>query len=95
MLTQKNRLPDISPEKMDLFGISTKLQFGVFSCGRPCASLSRAREKLFYRGEREVGRAVVNQESVAFHWLNPCQERRVIFLPVGLSHVTERESSLF
>ena len=58
-------------------------------------SLSRAREKLFYRGEREVGRAVVNQESVAFHWLNPCQERRVIFLPVGLSHVTEHESSLF
>ena len=48
-----------------------------------------------YTGEKEVGRALVNQESVAFHWLNPCQERRVIFLPVGLSHVTEHESPLF
>ena len=29
----------------------------------------------FYREEKEIGMAVVNKESMAFHWLGPCQER--------------------
>ena len=29
-----------------------------------------------FRGEKEVGRAIVNKEFMAFHWLSPCQERR-------------------
>ena len=39
----------------------------------PCT----AREgECFYRGEKEVGRAIVNKESMTFHWLSYCQERR-------------------
>ena len=34
----------------------------------------------FCTGEKEVGRAIVNKESMAFHWLSPCQERRGVFL---------------
>ena len=35
--------------------------------------------------EKEVRRAIVNKQSVAFHWLSPCWERRGVFLlPVGL-----------
>ena len=34
----------------------------------------------FYRGGKEVGRAVVNKGSMVFHWLSPCQERRGVFL---------------
>lgn len=41
----------------------------------------QGKENLFIAGgEKEEGRAVVNEESVAFHWLNPCQEGRGIFL---------------
>ena len=29
----------------------------------------------FYRGEKEVVRAIVNKESMAFQWLRSCQER--------------------
>ena len=45
----------------------------------PCT----AREgECFYRGEKEVGRGIVNKEFTAFHWLSPCQERGVFLLPV-------------
>ena len=48
----------------------------------------QGKENLFIEGgEKEEGRAVVNEESVAFHWLNPCQEKRGVSLPpVGLSY---------
>ena len=46
---------------------------------------SARKEECFYREEKVVARAVVNQESTAFHWLNPCQKRRgFLLLPVGL-----------
>ena len=32
--------------------------------------------KSTFRGEKEVGRAIVNKEFTAFHWLSPCEERR-------------------
>ena len=33
-----------------------------------------------WRVEKEIGRARVNTELMAFHWLRPCQERREVFL---------------
>ena len=46
-----------------------------------------AREgELFFREEKEVRRNVVNRESMAFHWLSPCQKRKsVSFLDQLLS----------
>ena len=39
-----------------------------------------AREgELFYREEKEVGRVIINKESMAFHWLSLCQERIGVF----------------
>ena len=40
-----------------------------------------------YTEGKEVGRVAVSRESMAFHWLSPCQERRGVFLlPVGLCY---------
>lgn len=37
-----------------------------------------------------MGRAIINKESMTFHWLCPCQERREIFLfPIGLYIIAE------
>ena len=36
-----------------------------------------------FRGEKEVGRAIVNKEFMAFHWLSPCQERTIFLFLVG------------
>ena len=78
-----NRVSDISPAKMGLFRISRELQFEVCICGEPSVSPQSARAgEHFYRGEEEVGRALT--ESMAFHCLCPCQERRGVFLlPLG------------
>ena len=55
-------MPNISPAKVYLFGISKDLQFGVCDHGKLCASPQTAREgEHFYRGEKKVGRAVVNR----------------------------------
>ena len=76
-----NRLPDIFPAKMGLFGISRELQFGVGIHGEHAR---QGKENTFI--ERNVGRTVV-KESMAFQWLCPCQERRGVFLlPVGLCY---------
>ena len=59
---ETNRLPDISPVKMGLFKISRELQFWVCNHNEPYASPQTAREGgCFYRGEKEVGRDVVNR----------------------------------
>ena len=48
----------------------------------PCASPQRARDvEHFYKGKRKL-RGLFIKESMAFHWLNPCQKRKGIFLPV-------------
>lgn len=39
----------------------------------------------FTKGKRKLG-GLSHKESVAFHWLNPRQERRVCLLPVGLCY---------
>ena len=37
-----------------------------------------------------MGKAIINKESMTFHWLCPCQERREIFLfPIGLYIIAE------
>ena len=44
----------------------------------------QGKETAFTEGQRKLG-ARVNKESLAFHWLSPCQERRAVsLLPVGL-----------
>lgn len=49
---------------MILFGVSKELQFEVCYHSKPHANPPTVREKkLFYRGEEDVGRAIVNQES--------------------------------
>ena len=47
LLTGKIRLPDISPAKVGLFGISRKLQFKVCNHGKPHASPCKASEEHF------------------------------------------------
>ena len=88
---ETNRWPDISSTKMGLFGINRELQFRVCSHGEPCTSPHTAREgEHFYKGKKEVGRALVNKQALGFHWESPCQERRWIFLfPIGPCRVWE------
>ena len=58
-----NKEPAISSAKLGLFGISKELQFGVCNHGEPPAGPPAAREeKLFYREEEKVGRAIVNKK---------------------------------
>ena len=65
VLTLNKQKPVISPTKMDLFRISKELQFRVCKHGEPCASPRIAREeKLYYRRKEEVGKAIVNKESI-------------------------------
>ena len=52
---------------MSLFRIKKELQFGVCNHGKPYASLITAKEGQLIEGEKEVGRAVVNKESMTFH----------------------------
>ena len=48
-----NRLPDISPTKMDLFKVSRELQFEVCNHCEPHKSSCTRKGKHFYRGERK------------------------------------------
>ena len=62
---------------MGLFEISKKWELEVSNYGSPCVSPCTAREReFFYREEEEVGKAIVNKDSIAFHWLSCCQERK-------------------
>ena len=74
-----------------LFRISRELQpwFRVCNHDEPLASPLTEREgDHLYREDKEVGRAVVNIEFMAFRWLNPCQDRRGVFLPPTDSAIT-------
>ena len=77
-----NSLTDIPPAMMGLFGINREWRFGV------CNQKSPAKiERTLLCREKEVGRATVSKEPLAFHWLSPCQARRGVFLlPVGLCY---------
>lgn len=52
---------------MSLFRIKKELQFEVCNHGKPYASLITAKEGQLIEGEKEVGRAAVNKESMTFH----------------------------
>ena len=56
--------------------ISKELQFGDYHDREQHAGPCTARKEHFYGGEKEVGRASENEESMAFHCLSPCQENR-------------------
>ena len=94
---ESNRLSDVSPAKMGLFWINR--EFGVCNHCGPHASLPMAREgERFYRGEKEVGRAIINKESMAFHWLSPCRKEEESFffqLSSVILALTEHVSSPF
>lgn len=61
---------------MDLFRIK-KMQFKIYNYSKWYRNSHTAREReLFYREEKEVGETKINKESMAFHWLNCCQEKR-------------------
>ena len=49
---------------MGLFGISKILQYGVCNHDEPRASPPQQGEEGSYRREKEVGRAIVNKESI-------------------------------
>ena len=51
---------------MGLFRIRRELKSGFFSHDEASSHMAREGE-CFYRGEKEVGRVIVNKESVAFH----------------------------
>ena len=78
---ETNKLPDISPGKVDLLGINKEWPFKILSLGLNCIlSPLRAREgEHFYRGKKEVGRAIAYKDSLTFHWLSPCQEKATFF----------------
>ena len=79
--SETNRLPDTSLAKMSLFKMSKELHFRICNYGKPRASPRRHGKEIdFYSEEKEVGRATVNKESMAFHWLNIFLERRGVFL---------------
>ena len=51
------------------------------------AQVPAEQAKNTFRGEKEVGRAIVNKEFMAFHWLNPCQEEdKMMSLFVGICY---------
>lgn len=75
------------PVKVGLFEINREWQFSGCHCIKLCESPCTVREgQYFYRGEKEVGRAIGNKESLAFHWLSLCQGRRGGCLPIGLCY---------
>lgn len=69
---------------MGVFGINKELQFGVYRLGESCASPQQKwRGELLSKGEKEVGRAVINrvQSSSLAEFSLP---EEVFVLPIGL-----------
>ena len=56
-----------------------ELEFRICSQGKPHAG-REGDPALLHTEEKEIRRAVGKKESTAFHWLNPCQEGRGVFL---------------
>ena len=60
-----NKQPIISSAKVNLFGISKELPFGICNHGKPRTSpQQQGEEKFISRGEEEVGNAFVTKESI-------------------------------
>ena len=82
---------------MGLFRISRELQFGVCIFGKPHASPHTVREgEYFYRRSKEVGKAIVNKESMAFHvWVLDRNKEESSFFLLDSAIVPRCESFLF
>lgn len=66
---ETNRLPVISPAKMNLFGITRELQFRVCTYGEPCAIPCRAREGAsLIKGRRTLGGRAVERKNEKSQW---------------------------
>ena len=71
--------------KDGLYKIKRELLFKVYNHGKPCVSPAQNGKNTVIESQRESG-GCINKEAMAFHWLNPCQERRGVFLlSIGLS----------
>ena len=84
-----NRLPVISPgkkKKKGSFRTSRELQFKVCNYGEPtCKSPHGKGRRTLLLGGKGSWEGYSKKESMAFHWLSSCQERRGVFLlPVQL-----------
>ena len=76
-----NRLSAISPAKMGIFGTRRELQFWDLQLWRAtCKSPHGKRRRTLSWRKRQLG-GLQSTESVAFHRLSPCQERRAALLP--------------
>ena len=92
--SEANRLQNISPAHMGLFGIIRELQFWVCHHGESHASPMElhhgkfpctAREELFYRGEKEVGMAIVKKTNpwLFIGWVLVRKEEESFFFLLG------------
>ena len=53
----------------------------------------QGKENAFNKEGKEIGRALVNKESMAFYWRSPSQERRGVFFLLGSAIFTAHVSS--
>ena len=72
---------------MGLFRISRELQFGICNHDEPHSS--QGKENAFTEGETEVGRAVINKESLAFHWQVLARKEESLYSIVNVHNDTE------
>ena len=89
--SETNRLPDISPARMGLFGLSGKLQFGVCNHGNLHTICHMVREREhFYIMKKKDGRAIAKSL-----WLFTAFARKegTFFLLLGSTIITEYEGS--
>ena len=96
---KSNRLPVISPakkKKRQVYSESAENYNSIFcnhgelTCKSPHG---KWRRMLLLRG-KSTWEGKLSEESMTFHWLSPCQERRGIFLPLVQLHCCHRcESS--
>lgn len=59
--------------------LAENCSLGVCSHGKPHVSSHVTGEGAYFSKEKEAGESIVNEESMAFHWLSPCQEERESF----------------
>ena len=66
---------------MGLFGSAEVCNSGSATLGSPVQSLTQGgKENPFTEGRGSQEGAGRNRESLAFHWLSPCQRRRGVLL---------------
>lgn len=78
----KQRLLDIALAKTGWLRTSREIQFRVCNHGSHIQAPEAKEGEHSHRTEKEIGRVIVNKETIAFHWLSCFQERKgsLIFL---------------